>query len=135
MGGTMRLGSYPCQLEPGTIAASAYGNVREVQERHRHRFEFNNAYRAAFEQKGMIFSGLSPDQNLVEIAELRDHPFMLGSQFHPEFLSRPNRPHPLFLRFIDAAIELAKQKNEADANSSNGRTTNRHPEDQPELGN
>lgn len=114
MGGTMRLGLYPCCLQPGTIAANAY-QEELVQERHRHRFEFNNAYRQIFEQKGMRFSGLSPDGRLVEIAELVDHPFMLGTQFHPEFLSRPNRPHPLFVRFIEAACErsgIIVKKNE-----------------------
>jgi CTP synthase len=105
MGGTMRLGLYPCNLQPGTVAARAYGNAPVVSERHRHRFEFNNVYRTAFEKHGMIFSGLSPDGQLVEISELKDHPFMLGSQFHPEFLSRPNRPHPLFSAFIDASLE------------------------------
>jgi CTP synthase len=104
MGGTMRLGLYPCHLVPGTIAANAYQEP-VVEERHRHRFEFNNAYRQVFEQHGMRFSGLSPDGRLVEIAELVDHPFMLGTQFHPEFLSRPNRPHPLFVRFLQAACE------------------------------
>jgi CTP synthase len=104
MGGTMRLGLYPCHLQPGTIAAEAYSE-RVVQERHRHRFEFNNSFREIFEQHGMRFSGLSPDEKLVEIAELVDHPFMVGTQFHPEFLSRPNRPHPLFIRFIKAVCE------------------------------
>ncbi len=104
MGGTMRLGLYPCVLQPGTKAAEAYG-VHEVEERHRHRFEFNNAYRAEFEQAGMVFSGVSPDGKLVEIAELADHPYMVGSQFHPEFLSRPMRPHPLFLGLVRAAKE------------------------------
>ena len=106
MGGTMRLGLYPCQLQPGTIAARAYG-VKKVEERHRHRFEFNNQYRDLFAQHGMVYSGLSPDKNLVEIAELKDHPFMLGTQFHPEFLSRPKRPHPLFVAFIRAAAQKA----------------------------
>ena len=106
-GGTMRLGLYPCRLQPGTLAHRAYG-ADEVQERHRHRFEFNNAYREALEQAGMVFSGLSPDGRLVEIAELRDHPFMLGTQFHPEFLSRPNKPHPLFVAFLQAAMDRAK---------------------------
>jgi CTP synthase len=106
MGGTMRLGLYPCQLVPGTKAASAYGEP-VVQERHRHRFEFNNAYREIYEEHGMVFSGLSPDGRLVEIAELRDHPFMVASQFHPEFLSRPNRPHPLFVAFMRAVCEHA----------------------------
>ena len=101
MGGTMRLGLYPCKLQPGTIAAEAY-KKGEVQERHRHRFEFVNVYRQPLQEVGMRFSGLSPDGRLVEIAEFADHPFMLGTQFHPEFLSRPNRPHPLFLAFIEA---------------------------------
>lgn len=103
MGGTMRLGAYPCHLIPGTRAAAAYG-VEVVQERHRHRWEFNNSYRELLGSQGMVFSGLSPDGRLVEIAELRDHPFMLGSQFHPEFKSRPNRPHPLFRAFVAAAV-------------------------------
>jgi CTP synthase len=108
MGGTMRLGLYPCHLVPGTKAAAAYGKQKEVQERHRHRFEFNNSYRESLGAKGLVFSGLSPDGHLVEIAEVADHPFMVGSQFHPEFLSRPNRPHPLFRAFIDAAVKHSK---------------------------
>lgn len=104
MGGTMRLGAYPCQLVPDTQAAAAYG-VETVTERHRHRWEFNNAYRSVLGEQGMVFSGLSPDGRLVEIAELHHHPFMLGSQFHPEFKSRPNRPHPLFSAFLKAAVE------------------------------
>ncbi len=107
LGGTMRLGAYPCQLQPGTKAATAYG-VGQVSERHRHRFEFNNAYREMLENAGMVYSGQSPDGNLVEIAELRDHPYMLGSQFHPEFKSRPERPHPLFRDFIGAAVEFPR---------------------------
>ncbi len=106
MGGTMRLGLYPCVLQKGTKAAAAYG-VERVEERHRHRFEFNNAYRQAFEKAGMVFSGLSPDGKLVEIAEIADHPYMVGSQFHPEFLSRPMRPHPLFVGFLQAVKERA----------------------------
>jgi len=102
MGGTMRLGLYRCQLQPDTRAAKAYAKP-EVRERHRHRFEFNNAYREKLGDAGMVFSGLSPDGRLVEIAELSEHPFMLGTQFHPEFLSRPNRPHPLFVAFLQAA--------------------------------
>ncbi|MCB0255114.1 MAG: CTP synthase [Anaerolineae bacterium] len=101
MGGTMRLGSYPCVLQPGTCAAAAYGKP-QVNERHRHRWEFNNAYREKLSEAGLVYSGLSPDGRLVEIAELRDHPWMLGSQFHPEFKSRPNRPHPLFRAFVQA---------------------------------
>ncbi|GBD10158.1 CTP synthase [Candidatus Thermoflexus japonica] len=102
LGGTMRLGAYPCVLVPGTRAAEAYG-VDLVYERHRHRFEFNNAYRDLLQRAGLVLSGLSPDGRLVEIVELADHPFMLGTQFHPEFKSRPNRPHPLFKAFIAAA--------------------------------
>ncbi|OGN73020.1 MAG: CTP synthase [Chloroflexi bacterium GWB2_49_20] len=106
MGGTMRLGLYPCVLKKGTKASLAY-QFPQVEERHRHRFEFNNAYRNEYESAGMIFSGISPDNKLVEISELSDHPFMVGSQFHPEFLSRPNRPHPLFLSFVKAAAHRA----------------------------
>ena len=106
MGGTMRLGLYPCVLQKGTHAAGAY-HQNQVEERHRHRFEFNNAYRNEYESAGMSFSGISPDNKLVEISELKDHPFMLGSQFHPEFLSRPNTPHPLFLAFLKSAAEKA----------------------------
>jgi len=109
MGGTMRLGLYPCRLKPGTIAARAY-KKKEVQERHRHRFEFNNDYREELEAAGMVYSGLSPDARLVEIAEINDHPFMLGTQFHPEFLSRPYRPHPLFTSFIKAAKNYGKNQ-------------------------
>ncbi|MCB2214133.1 CTP synthase [bacterium] len=103
-GGTMRLGLYPCQLQPGTIAREAY-QTDEVEERHRHRFELNNDFRPELEKAGMICSGISPDNRLVEITEIKDHPFMLGTQFHPEFLSRPNRPHPLFTRFVKAVKE------------------------------
>lgn len=109
MGGTMRLGLYPCKLEPGSIAQKAYA-ADLVEERHRHRFEFNNSYRQLFEENGMRFSGISPDGLLVEICEIKDHPFMVGTQFHPEFLSRPNRPHPLFKAFIQAACDQAHIK-------------------------
>ncbi len=108
MGGTMRLGRYPCQLTPGSVAARAYRGEAVISERHRHRFEFNNAYRDLLNKAGMDYSGLSPEGNLVEIAELRDHPFMVGSQFHPEFKSRPDRPHPLFREFIRAAAETER---------------------------
>lgn len=111
MGGTMRLGAYPCVLQPGTHARAAYG-VAEVQERHRHRFEFNNAYRDLFNKAGMAFSGLSPNERLVEIAELKDHPWMVGTQFHPEFKSRPHRAHPLFCGLIEAAIQHQKERND-----------------------
>jgi len=109
MGGTMRLGLYPCELQKESKAAAAYAEER-VDERHRHRFEFNNAYKHDFEKGGMAFSGMSPDGKLVEIAELKDHPFMVGSQFHPELKSRPNRPHPLFREFLRAAAELAGEQ-------------------------
>jgi CTP synthase len=109
LGGTMRLGLYPCRLSSGSHAGKAYG-VKEVQERHRHRYELNNEYRAALEAKGMLFSGLSPDGRLVEIAELKGHPFMLGTQFHPEFLSRPTRPHPLFKAFMAAAKKYSRSR-------------------------
>jgi CTP synthase len=102
LGGTMRLGGYRCVLVPGTKAAAAYG-VAEVTERHRHRYEFNNLYRELLAAAGLIASGTSPDGELVEIAEIVDHPFMLGSQFHPEFRSRPDRPQPLFRDFVGAA--------------------------------
>jgi len=108
LGGTMRLGLYPCVLKKGSKAAAAYSTSR-VDERHRHRFEFNNAFRDEFEAKGMVFSGMSPDGKLVEIAELSNHPYMIGSQFHPEFLSRPMRPHPLFVGLLRAAKEASKQ--------------------------
>lgn len=108
-GGTMRLGAYPCVLEENTLAKSAYQRD-SVNERHRHRYEFNNAYREILAQQGMHFSGLSPDGNLVEIVELSDHPWFLGCQFHPEFQSRPMRPHPLFRSFIHAAWLYSQQK-------------------------
>jgi CTP synthase len=112
LGGTMRLGVYPCKLVPGTKSDEAYDLPEDAyaQERHRHRFEFNNAFRQPFEAKGMAFAGLSPDDRLVEIAELVDHPFMVGTQFHPEFLSRPNRPHPLFRAFVAAAMTRCEGK-------------------------
>jgi CTP synthase len=109
LGGSMRLGLYPCKLIGGTIAAKAY-KIDLVNERHRHRFELNNAFRDQLHEKGMVFSGLSPDGRLVEIAEIKGHPFMLGTQFHPEFLSRPNRPHPLFDEFIKTALSIKRSK-------------------------
>jgi CTP synthase len=105
-GGTMRLGVYPCKLLPGSRAAAAYGEAL-IYERHRHRFEFNNHYRDRLSDAGVVFSGCSPNGRLVEIVELRDHPFFVGTQFHPEFRSRPNRPHPLFRDFMRAAAERA----------------------------
>jgi len=102
-GGTLRLGSYPCNIKAGTLAYKCYKTAK-IDERHRHRYEFNNAYRKQLESKGLIFSGISPDHELMEIVELKNHPFMIGSQFHPEFKSRPNRPHPLFREFIKAVV-------------------------------
>ncbi len=119
LGGTMRLGIYPCALKPGTRAAEAYQTAL-VNERHRHRFEFNNRFREAFEGAGACFSGLSPDGRLVEILEIEGHPFMLGSQFHPEFTSRPNRPHPLFKQLIQAAIAYRDSHVPDDAPASGG---------------
>ena len=101
-GGTMRLGTYPCHLVPGTKAARAYG-CEVAYERHRHRFEFNNDFRQPLKDAGMVLSGLSPDGSLVEIVELRDHPWMVACQFHPEFKSHPNHPHPLFVSFVREA--------------------------------
>jgi CTP synthase len=107
-GGTMRLGVYPCQLVPGSQAANAYQEA-VVYERHRHRYEFNNEFRTLLEKAGMVYSGLSPDGNLVEICELAGHPWMVSCQFHPEFNSRPHRPHPLFRDFIGAAMETLRE--------------------------
>ena len=103
-GGTMRLGAYPCNVKPDTFAYQAYG-ILEISERHRHRYEFNNAYKEILEQKGLVISGVSPSGELVEIIEIEDHPWFLGCQFHPEFKSRPTAPHPLFREFIRASLE------------------------------
>ena len=103
-GGTLRLGSYPCRIEPGTLMERCY-KTRDIRERHRHRYEFNNEYRQILTEKGMVISGLSPDEVLVETIELPDHPFFLGVQYHPEFKSRPNRPHPIFREFVASALE------------------------------
>jgi len=105
----MRLGHWPCQILPGTLAEEVYGSEL-VGERHRHRYEVNNAYRDALEGAGMVFSGTSPDGRLVEIAEVKDHPFYIGSQFHPEFKSRPLRPHPLFFGFVGACKEAIAER-------------------------
>ena len=99
----MRLGSYPCQLLEGSLVAKAY-QKEMISERHRHRYEFNNAFREKLEAKGARFSGINPDRNLVEITELPEHSWFVGVQFHPEFQSKPNAPHPLFASFIEAAI-------------------------------
>jgi len=107
-GGTMRLGAYPCHLIPGSKAQMAYG-VDDIRERHRHRYEFNNAYRERLAEFGLVASGTSPDGSLVEVCEIRDHPFMVGTQFHPEFRSRPDRPHPLFRELVHAARARANE--------------------------
>ncbi len=108
-GGTLRLGSYPCRILPGTLMEKCYG-MREIRERHRHRYEFNNDYREILTEKGLCLSGLSPDQNLVETVEIAEHPFYLGVQYHPEFKSRPNRPHPVFREFIKAAKKRSEER-------------------------
>ena len=102
-GGTMRLGAYPCTVEPGTRAAEAYGE-EVIYERHRHRYEVNNAYRGVLQDAGLVISGISPNGRLVEMVELPDHPWFVASQGHPEFKSRPTRPHPLFKAFVAATI-------------------------------
>ncbi len=107
MGGTMRLGAYPCVINKGTRAHRIYGRTL-IHERHRHRYEVNNAYRRVLQEKGMVLSGLSPDGNLVEMIELKDHPYFVGCQFHPELKSRIERPHPLFVSFVKAALENCK---------------------------
>lgn len=114
-GGTMRLGAWPCELKPGTLAEKIYGKTL-VSERHRHRYEFNNAYLEAFENTGMTASGKNPDSNLVEIVELQDHPFFIGSQFHPELKSTVENPHPLFVSFVKAAKAFAETKKMQPAN-------------------
>jgi CTP synthase len=110
-GGTMRLGAFPCALKPGSRAAEVYGR-EEISERHRHRFEFNNDFREPLTRAGLALSGTSPDDRLVEIIELNQHPYFIGCQFHPEFKSRPNAAHPLFSHFVRAACarrdELAR---------------------------
>src|SRR5574341_1517102 len=103
-GGNMRIGAYPCKLKKGTAAYQAYGK-EEIAERHRHRYEFNNKYLENLAKAGLVISGLSPDGELVEIVELKDHPWFLGCQFHPEFRSTPRNPHPLFTAFIGAAVK------------------------------
>ncbi len=113
-GGTMRLGSYACRLKDGTKARELYG-ADLIQERHRHRFEFNNGYRSQFEQAGLVFSGMNPDLGLVEMIELNNHPHFVGCQFHPEFKSKPFRPHPLFAGFIAAAVAYRDSRKKSEA--------------------
>ena len=108
LGGTLRLGNWPCKLIDGTKTKEVY-RVNSILERHRHRYEVNNKYRQVMEEHGAIFSGLSPDDYLVEITELKDHPWFVGCQFHPEFKSRPNRAHPLFAGFVQAAVDKKLQ--------------------------
>jgi CTP synthase len=109
MGGTLRLGLYPCKIVEGTKAFNAYEDEL-IYERHRHRYEFNNQYRQIMEEKGFVFSGVSPDGRLVEIIELKDHPWFVASQFHPEFKSRPTKPHPLFREFIRSSLNNREGK-------------------------
>jgi CTP synthase len=116
LGGTMRLGAYPCALKPGTLAHKAYGSD-QISERHRHRWEVNNRYRELLEQNGMLLSGLSPDGTLVEMVELGSHPYFVGCQFHPEFQSRPMQPHPLFREFVAAALRHKDRSKPKDAPS------------------
>jgi CTP synthase len=112
-GGTMRLGAYDCEIQPGTISHKAYKNWTNnntdapytISERHRHRYEVNNDYRKLLEEKGLVIAGINKKNNLVEIIEHKNHPFFVGTQFHPEFKSRPLKPHPLFKEFIGAAIK------------------------------
>jgi CTP synthase len=111
-GGTMRLGLYPCKLRENSLCQAIY-NDELIYERHRHRFEFGNEYRKDFEKAGIVLSGLSPDERLVEIIELPAHPWFVGVQFHPEFKSRPNRAHPLFASFIKASVECSGKRNKA----------------------
>jgi CTP synthase len=111
-GGTMRLGAYPCVLGDGTVAAKLYGK-KKISERHRHRYEFNNEYRAVLEKNGLVCSGVSPDGSLVEMIEIADHPWFVASQFHPEFKSRPLDCHPIFRGFVRAAIGYRAESREA----------------------
>ena len=108
-GGTMRLGAYPCELVKGSKAYSIYGKSK-IMERHRHRYEFNNKYLKQYEKEGMLATGINPDTKLVEIIELRDHPFFIGSQFHPELKSTVVAPHPIFVKFVKAAIDYSRLK-------------------------
>jgi CTP synthase len=110
-GGTLRLGAYPCDVQEGTALRKFYG-ADTISERHRHRYEFNNDYREAFRENGMVLSGISPDGRLVEAVELPERDFHIGVQFHPEFKSRPNRPHPLFLGFVGAALKHSEKTEE-----------------------
>ena len=110
IGGTLRLGSYPCVLKDNPLAYKLYGK-KEIEERHRHRYEVNNDYREVLEENGMSLCGLSPDSRIVEMVEIPSHPWFIATQAHPELKSRPNRPHPLFKGFVEAALENQKEKN------------------------
>jgi CTP synthase len=112
MGGTMRLGSYDCDLRPGSRVSTIY-NSTHIKERHRHRYEFNNAFINDFEEAGMIPAGINPETGLVEIVEVEDHPFFIGTQFHPEYKSTVENPHPLFIAFVKAAKEAQEQRSNA----------------------
>ncbi|MQF69716.1 CTP synthase [SAR202 cluster bacterium AD-804-J14_MRT_500m] len=131
-GGTMRLGNYPCQLVPGSTAHRVY-SVNSIEERHRHRFELNNAYRESLENAGLWATGLSPDGKLVEISEVMGHPFMVGTQYHPEFLSRPNRAHPLFEEFVGAAKETLREGDQPSLPMGDKRPAARHYPANPET--
>jgi CTP synthase len=117
-GATMRLGAYPCVLSEGTLARAAYGTDK-ISERHRHRWEVNNNYRDTLEKHGMVLSGMSPDGRLVEMIELPEHPYFIACQFHPEFKSRPLEPHPLFVKFVEAAVTYKRRAPRTPATSSN----------------
>ena len=106
-GGTLRLGSYPCEITPGTLMEKCYGKL-SISERHRHRYEFNNEYRGVLTKAGLVISGQSPDGELVETVEVPENDFFLGVQFHPEFKSRPNRPHPIFRKFIESSLAVSR---------------------------
>jgi CTP synthase len=129
MGGTMRLGSYPCALLEGSQAHRAYGSLL-VHERHRHRYEFNNQYRQQFSANGMVFSGTSPDGKLVEVIELRDHPWFVAVQCHPEFQSKPTAAHPLFRAFVQASL-ARREARKADARKT--RTESKPPVEEPKA--
>ena len=108
LGGTLRLGSYPCILDDNSKALQLYGS-KTIEERHRHRYEVNNQYRDVLQEYGMLLSGFSPDGRIVEMVEIPDHPWFIGTQAHPEFKSRPNKPHPLFKGFMAAALEYSNK--------------------------
>ena len=120
-GGTMRLGAYPCVIAEGTIAHSVYGST-SISERHRHRYEVSNEYREQLETAGLVLSGLSPDKRLVEMVELSDHPYFVGCQFHPEFKSKPLKAHPLFARFVEAALARRRTRQPQEQSVSSATT-------------